>query len=93
MADPIDPQPPVEPVVETPAPETLPADTTDRTKEQFDKLKQSNQELKEKADAEAAEKEKYKNLFEGLKPADITPENKQIIENKKLPKFFIGWKT
>ena len=28
MADPIDPQPPVEEVVETPAPETLPADTT-----------------------------------------------------------------
>lgn len=51
---------------ETPAPK-------DRTSEQFDKLKQSNQELKE-------ERDQYKNLFESLRPSEVPVQTQQTYQ-------------
>lgn len=45
----------------------------DRTSEQFAKLTESNKELKE-------ERDQYKNLFEGLRPAEIPQEAQQYQE-------------
>lgn len=57
----------------------LPEDTSDRTKQEFEKLKQSNQELKQERDAIAQEAAVTKNLLESLRPEpQITPQASQF---------------
>ena len=51
--------------------EELPPDTKERTKEQFEKLTQSNRDLKDKLDAlEKSQQDQLANVYESLRPKD-----------------------
>lgn len=54
--------------LEKPEETKLPDETKERTKEQFEKLKQSNQELKEKV-------KKYTDVLSSLQPREVAPPN------------------
>lgn len=70
-----EPKVPEEKIEETPEEVPVPKaegeeDKKTRTQEQFEKLTQSNKELKE-------ERDQYKNLFEGLRPEEVPQEAQQ----------------